>query len=459
MFRKSYVLFILAAFSFTGLQADTFPYPAEELSRSYSDSELAILDGKTEIGNVHFSKSVISRFGKSISSDSLGKFMNLGSLTSDQQKFVQDIVKGNSKEVKKALQGNVDVDFIVSDSPYLPGMTPVEICHEYTSKNCDLLLSKGISKHQFYLRALANVWEYQDAAEYLGWAIGGLLGWSDLESAHILSRSLKLFTGNDKSNLQEGKRLIGALKNADLKDNLDYKQDPSSLLARYQSGQPIIFKSGYDDGYVGHSIAFILYKDYLIIGNRGADHHPDYPSVIYIINSDKVDEIIIETIQGLSWKSSHNFVSFQNALPRILGAKVSTMSDSVREIYRGNQWQKLENCTWSSLEAATIGLWTVFDWEQSKDLSNTIDTLRMWREFTKLQLLKDYIDSYKEDMNGLCLEHLRMLIKKAGTLTTFPELVLQIELDGRELLAKAMYLYDHQNYRDDAATSKIKKTY
>ncbi len=53
------------------------------------------------------------------------------------------------------------------------------------------------------------------------------------------------------------------------------------------------------------------------------------------------------------------------------------------------------------------------EWENSKNPGDIVDNNRMWRAFTKLQLLQDYIDSYSQDLDGLCPTQLRQLLAKS----------------------------------------------
>ncbi len=435
MFKKSLSLFVLFALtlSFAGLKAETCYYPAEELSRVYSDAELAVLDSQTHVGSISFSKSIPETHQKSIKYE----FLN-----SVQSKLINTAAHGSERDLLNIVNGNADLDFMTrfSDDPFENGCTLHQACVINSSKNCESLLKRGLSKHEFYLKALAAVWEYTQAGEYRGWTIGSI-GGSPLELASVLSRSLEQFTAKYNSDSPGGKRLIEALKNADLKDDLSVRSSGAALLARHQAGLPVIVKTGYP----GHSVSFILYKDYLIVGNRGENHHPHYPTVIYTINSKMLTAAIFEMIQGLDWQPSNYFVGFVGALPQLLGAAPNSMSDSVREIYRGDEWQKVGNCAFSSLEASLVGLWTLMSWEQSKNPHDFIANIRMWREFTKMQLLKDYIAAYMEDIDGLCPAQLRMLLARAKPLHTFTELNLQIQSEGQKLLAKAMYRFRNPN--------------
>ncbi len=420
VFKNILYLFLLMASFLGASKAHGVTCPPVDYNRVYTESELSILNGLTNVGKVALSKSIPPREST---------FVNYEALNITQKTLLNSVVGDDANALLDAMKGNVDVDFMVE------GASLYGLCNENSSKDCAPLLLRGLSRHHIFLSALASAWEYVDAAEYRGWTIGSV-GQSPQNWAPIFIRSLEQFKGD----AQVSKRLVEILKTADLKDHPDHRQNSASLLKHYRTNQPILLKTGY----LGHSVSAILYKDYLIIGNRGENHHPNYPSVIYTINTRKVTAGIISLIQDLDWLPPDNFISFQSALSQILDAVPNSMSDTVAEIYRGDEWQKVGNCSWASLEAAIISLWTVMSAEQSKDLSHSIDHIRKWREFTKLYLLKEYITSYSADMDGLCPTQLGMLLAKSKDSSgahLFPELSLEIEARGQRLLTQVMYVY------------------
>ncbi len=262
------------------------------------------------------------------------------------------------------MQSDADLDFMTL------GTSPYGFCKENSTKSCEALLQRGLSKHHILLGALASAWEYEKSAEYRGWIIGSV-GHSSQMWTSIFIRSLEQFAIS-YGDPQDVKLLTYALKKGDLKDHPDDKQAPSAMLKRYQQDLPVLIATGY----VNHAVCAILYKDYLIIGNRGENNDGIYPTVIYTINSKKVNADTFDTIQKLREKSAKSYVSYIKTLSHTLDAVRILMSDTVREIYKGDVWQKVGNCSWSSLEAGLIGLWTVISWEQSKNPKDIVEHLR-----------------------------------------------------------------------------------
>jgi hypothetical protein len=168
--------------------------------------------------------------------------------------------------------------------------------------------------------------------------------------------------------------------------------DVQSLHREFLQGKPVLIHSGF----TGHAISFFLYKDHLIIGNKGS--LSNRPLEIYKIDKNKITPAFIKGIREMGNDSWIVFSHWLTNLPSTTGAVSTSLTSAIEQGYPLEKRQTVGNCAWESLETSLFGILAVIRQEADESapniLSKTQKDFVQMTQFFQLQSFENYLKTY-----------------------------------------------------------------
>jgi hypothetical protein len=169
---------------------------------------------------------------------------------------------------------------------------------------------------------------------------------------------------------------------------------PAELLLAIKADRPRIIHSGFKE----HAVAVLIWKDRLIICNRGAVNTGS-PIKAYKFNPQKLTAEVIETLQQCANQSGEEYLNlFFRELPNTLELRADSETALLQKECK-LPMQTVGNCSWTNPEAAVwalIQLHEIDKWKAENNLdafqSSTADrSFAAWKIHTQLYNLEKLI--------------------------------------------------------------------
>lgn len=194
----------------------------------------------------------------------------------------------------------------------------------------------------------------------------------------------------------------------------------------YQRNQPdsVITIS---TGFINHSVQIVIYGDYLIINNKGAQSR--IPGEMYKIDKDKLTHSMILYINELVDHPMENYKGWRGRFPQQLGAQRTDFTKFIERLYPLFPLQLVGNCAWESLETAvfftlaTVRFLNDFDagnWPDPLAIKKVQEDFVHWLRFTQVHILEKYFDQVDNGEIIFSVELATLVFQQIWSIPSWP---------------------------------------